>query len=287
MKKIIKEILGYTLVKWFFLTGKKPDQVLSITFHQPSVELFRDVLYWLRQLNYRIIALPELESVLDKATINEKVAFITIDDGWRSNLKLLPILDTERVPIAIFIPSEPVLSGNYWWEYAKADGQSAISGIHKVADFKSLPDEERNQKVTAIKASIILQRSCVTKDELTLLANNKWVTIGSHTITHPILKHCSSLRQEEELAGSKQVLGEWLAKPIEYFAYPNGDYNADTLRLVKASGYRMSFTDRHGKIELPWTNKMEIPRNSLNDEGGYYENYSKLLGIWQKVFGEN
>jgi hypothetical protein len=32
---------------------------------------------------------------------------------------------------------------------------------------------------------------------------------------------------------------------------------------------------------------MEIPRNSLNDEGGYYENYSKLLGIWQKVFGEN
>lgn len=287
MKKLIKEFLGFVLVKWFFLTGKKPDQVLSITFHYPSVAMFGHVLNWLSRLNYRIISLAELETVLDQATLQGNVAFITIDDAWQTNLQLLPLLESHQAPIAIFVPTEPVESGNYWWEFAKMKGQEGISGIADVQGFKDLPEETRRQKIDELRLNTVLNRSCMNRAELVELSKNPWVTLGSHTITHPILKNCSSMQQEDELRGSKRILENWLNKPVSYFAYPNGDYDARTLDLVKQSGYRLSFTDSPGSIQLPWSNKLEIPRNSLNDEGGYYENYAKLLGIWQKVFGES
>lgn len=287
MKKIIKEILGYLLVKWFFLSGRKTDQILSLTFHYPSVKMFTDTIDILQQQGYTIIPLSTLEQVLLQPESKRKLAFITIDDAWRSNLDLLPVLEKRQVPVAIFVPTESVKEGNYWWEYARVEGQDDISGIRELADFKKLPDGQRKAIIAAIKDRFPLTRSCVTIEELQTLANSSWVTIGSHTVTHPILDTCTPDQQQWELDHSRQQLSAWLNRPVEYFAYPNGDYDPTTLNLVKQSGYRLCFTDRHGTIRLPWTNRFEIPRNSLNDTGGYYENYAKLLGIWQKVFGEN
>lgn len=287
MKKILKEILGYLLVKWFFLSGKKSDQVLSVTFHYPTVKMFTDTVNQLQQLGYAIIPLAKLESVLQQTEINEKLAFITIDDAWRSNLDLLPVLSERQVPVAIFVPTAAVKEGNYWWEYARVEGQEEISGIRELADFKKLPDEQRKAIVAAIKDRFPLTRSCVTLEELQTMAGSPWVTIGSHTVTHPILDTCTPEQQKWELDYSRQQLSAWLNRPVDYFAYPNGDYDPTTLELVKKSDYRLCFTDSHGTIRLPWTNRFEIPRNSLNDTGGYYENYAKLIGIWQKVFGEN
>ena len=44
------------------------------------------------------------------------MAFISLDDGWRGNLKLLPIFEKYKVPMCIFITTGPIESGNYWWE---------------------------------------------------------------------------------------------------------------------------------------------------------------------------
>jgi peptidoglycan/xylan/chitin deacetylase (PgdA/CDA1 family) len=287
MKKLIKEAIGFVLVKWFFLTGKKPDDVLSITFHKPTVKLFTDVIDQLENLGYLIIDLGKLESILKVSSIDQKVAFITMDDGWKNNLELLHVIENRNVPVAIFITTEPVQSGNYWWEFARVGNQSELTGLPDVQAFKRIPDEERVLKISLIKQKIRLERSCVNMDELKQLANNRWVTIGSHSVTHPILKYCSTEQQEIELQKSKQQLTEWTGKRVAYFAYPNGDYNRETIDIIRNSGYSLSFTDSHGKISLPWNDPYEIPRNSLNDDGGYYENYSKLLGIWQKVCGEN
>ena len=285
MKRFLKEAIGFVLVKWFILTRKKPDAILSVTFHKPSRKMFKDVLSWLEKWNYRIVSLQELENLIGKPTNNGKIAFITIDDGWRSNLELLDIMEERQAPVAIFVPTEPVVSGNYWWEFAGSEGQEKITGISQVKDFKNLPEDERVQKVRKIREQVNMERSCVTLEELKILAGHKWVTIGSHTVTHPILNRCSVQQQEQELVESRRQLEEWLGKPVHYFAYPNGDFDQETIRLVNEAGYRIGFTDSAGYISLPITNPFEIPRNSLNDDHGYYENYSKLLGVWQKVFG--
>ena len=286
MNRIIKEILGFLFVKWFFISGKRSDDILSITFHKPSVKQFTDVIDQLEKLGYLIIDLAKLERVLQGTSLHQKVAVITIDDGWKNNLELLQVLEKRNVPVAIFVPTEPVQSGNYWWEYARVEKQSELTGIPDVQSFKKMPDEERVKKISLIKKQVKLERSCIDMSDLKLLAGHKLVTIGSHSVTHPILKHCSKEQQEFELQQSKLLLSEWTGKPVNYFAYPNGDYNQETIDIIKEAGYVLSFTDRNGTISLPWKNRFEIPRNSLNDNGGYYENYSKLLGIWQKVCGE-
>lgn len=52
----------------------------------------------------------------------EKVAYLSFDDGWQSNLNLIPIIDKYQAPITIFVSIDPLFSGNFWWEYALADG---------------------------------------------------------------------------------------------------------------------------------------------------------------------
>jgi peptidoglycan/xylan/chitin deacetylase (PgdA/CDA1 family) len=51
------------------------------------------------------------------------------------------------------------------------------------------------------------------------------VTIGSHTLTHPILPSLSVENAEAEVAGSRRVLEEKLQRTVDLFAYPNGDQN--------------------------------------------------------------
>ncbi len=287
MKTFIKELIGWTLVKWFFLRGKKPDRILSITCHFPSVKMFTDIVDQLHRLGYEICSLEKIETLLAAPVTEKPVAFITLDDAWRSNLDLLPVLETKQVPIAIFVPTEPVDSGNYWWEYARKGIEEKRSELESVNAFKQLPDAERKAAVEKLMEGTRLERSCLNRGEIKKLNENKWITLGSHTVTHPILDKCTDAQQVFELEQSRVILESWTGKPVRYFAYPNGDYDKKTLSFVKNAGYTLGFTDRHGQIRPPVANLLEIPRNSLNDNGGYFENYAKLLGIWQKAFGEN
>ncbi len=283
MKRLLKQVLGFLLVKWFFLTRKTTDNILSVTFHCPTPAMMTDLIGWLKMLRYEIISLPELEEVLAGRSSRKRVAFITLDDGWRSNLRLLPVLEQYRVPVAIFIPVQAVMEGNFWWEYAASPGQESITGLKDVEAFKKLGNTERVAKVQQLKENIKLDRSCFTVAELERMASSGWITLGSHTVTHPILDKCSREEQEFEVVESRRLLQEMTGKSIDYFAYPNGDYDKETIRLAQQAGYRLCFTDSPGKITAPFNNLCEIPRNSLNDEGGYFENYAKLLGIWQRV----
>ena len=116
------------------------------------------------------------------------------------------------------------------------------------------------------------------------MSENEFITIGSHTVTHPILTNTCFETQMRELRESKRILSKWLQKDIEYLSYPNGDYNKDTIEIAKKCSYKLGFTIKSGLIDSKEVEPFEIPRNALYDEGGYYENISKLLGIWQKIF---
>ncbi|GAO44326.1 polysaccharide deacetylase family protein [Flavihumibacter petaseus] len=287
MKKLLREIIGFSLVKWFFLSRKKLHPVLSVTCHYPSVDMLRNIINQLQKHGYRICSLDTVADLLQRASDREKVAVITLDDAWNSNLDLLPLLEERKVPLAIFVPTEPVEAGNFWWEYARKAVEENGSELPDVKAFKNLPDNDRRSMVDMLKNRYSLDRSCVTRQQLQQLSSSPWITLGSHTVNHPILHRCSKEQQERELIDSKAILQEWTNSPVRYFAYPNGDYDQETVALVQKAGYRLAFTDRHGDICLPWNKPLEIPRNSLNEHGGYYENYAKLIGIWQKVLGEN
>lgn len=280
--KILRESLAIFLLAFNRLFPKEEKGILSVYFHKPEKWLFRSVIESILKKGYTIITLKELEQLIRTKAEVKKKAVITFDDGSVETLDLIRSIREYNIPVAMFIPTEPVVSGSFWWDFAELKGQKEVSGLNAPADFKTLPEDIFDQKIKQLKSKFTIQRTCITLDELKRLGDVDLITLGAHTVTHPILENCSFERQEKELKESKEQLGKWLRRPIEYFAYPNGDYNKNTLVLLKKLNYKMAFTTKPGRIDPGSVDPLQIPRYSINDEGGKYENLAKASGAWQR-----
>ena len=74
--------------------------------------------------------------------------------------------------------------------------------------------------------------------------------IGGHTIHHPSdIKLLSIHDQAKEISVNKQWLERIIDKKIDWFCYPRGRYNDDTIKLVKASGFKYARTTLVTHIE--------------------------------------
>ncbi|HWR06929.1 polysaccharide deacetylase family protein [Sporomusa sp.] len=69
---------------------------------------------------------------------------------------------------------------------------------------------------------------------------------GSHTFSHVALNEISQPQLMDELTRSKQLLEQNLARPVDFFAYPYGQYNLDTIAALKQAGYTGACTGLPG-----------------------------------------
>ena len=111
-----------------------------------------------------------------------------------------------------------------------------------VSALKKIKNEERVSIVNSVKTQLPLKREALTIDELKEISNTAFVTIGSHTVTHPILITCSDEQSATEIRESKKTLEGWLHKDVAHFAYPNGLYNDREINFLKDSGYKTAYT---------------------------------------------
>jgi hypothetical protein len=82
---------------------------------------------------------------------------------------------------------------------------------------------------------------------------------GSHSLTHTNLGCCDLATARTELAESVVQLQAWTGRPIRYFSYPNGSYNAAVARLAEECGYEASLAV--GQLDVaPATSPFAIPR---------------------------
>lgn len=278
MVSIIKELLSLGLYSLYRTTHKLP-KISSIYFHNPSPELFEIVLQWYKKHHYRIVSLKELVGLLEThSTPKERVAFISFDDGWRSNLDLLPICEKYNAPITVFVATEPMVSGNYWWEFVDKQSNSTIKET-----FKQKPELEFYTDLAKIKAETSMERSAMTMDELKQFAKHPLVTIQSHTVNHPILTNLSDETLNKELKESKRVLEELVGYSIDVFSYPNGNVGQREIDALKDAGYRYAFTTNADAFNVEDYNPYLLPRMAMNIHGGKYDNLAKLTGIWYRI----
>lgn len=282
VSRYVRESIAFLLIQLHYISKNKNEGILSIYFHNPSKELFGKILHWLITRNYRFISVDELNTLISQKKKVDKLAFISFDDGWQGNMELIGLIEKYKVPVTIFVTTDALKEGNYWWEYSLITGQKKYSGLKKVEEFKNLQEKTFKEKLAILKHHYTLKRSCITLEELESMGKSEYVTIGSHTVTHPILIRCSPESQVTELMESKRLLSQMLNRDVDFLAYPNGDYNEDVIKIARQCGYSLGFTTNPGSIDVENVNPFVIPRNALYDNGGYYENISKILGIWQK-----
>lgn len=283
LKKILADILGFIVVLLFKRTAleKFDKHVLSIYFHNPSPFLFKGVVRFLNANDFQFISENELiEIISEKKTIGNRKVFISFDDGWKGNLKLIPVIEKYQIPISIFVPVKPVMSGNYWWEFIPFI-KAKYPEINSADDLKRMSNSQRMEYMREILPEVDLKRSAINLKELEYLHNHPLVTIGSHTYHHPINIQCNNDELAFEYAESKKTLETWLNTKITSFAYPNGDYDKRDFELLKKNGYQIAFTT-NPDITSKNISLLETPRISMNTDGGNNENISRMLGLWHQ-----
>ena len=84
---------------------------------------------------------------------------------------------------------------------------------------------------------------------------------GSHTLSHPDLLELPRDRKWWEIFGSKRFLVELLGFKCQWFCYPFGEYDWQTVDMVERAGYRAACSNRPGankKLRHPLLRRTEI-----------------------------
>ena len=233
------------------------------------VSCFKQQLLWLMS-HRRIVSLKEYLKLTQYGTLPARDAVaITFDDGLASTFeRVFPILHQWAVPTTFFISTSHLDNGTMLWfsylnalcfegiyeEIAAGGSRFALTAFKQrkrafrslvaIARMrhnpKSFTDELAN--VYRLPPSITAKYVGMSNDQLSLLSGYYYFEGGAHAVCHPYLDQLSTDEQAEEIFQSKSQLSELLGKPVRYFAYPNGDYNQSTLKLVKDAGFDAAFT---------------------------------------------
>lgn len=247
-------------------------RVLVLAYHgveDPTT--FHSQLEWLRTIRtpVSISDLANAAAAADQLPPNSFL--VTFDDGRRSVLTNgLPILSELGIPAALFvIPGSVGTKDPYWWsevEELSLAGASAtgvnMRGPELVRYLKQVPNSRRLEIQDELRATSLGPAQPyphLTIDELRLL-DRSGVTIGNHSLTHPMLDKCSSEIIDWELTESRRVLESWLDRPVRDLAYPNGNVNETVVVAARRSGHELGFLFDHCLAKRQLADPLRISR---------------------------
>jgi peptidoglycan/xylan/chitin deacetylase (PgdA/CDA1 family) len=204
---------------------------------------------------------------------------VTFDDGYRSVLTVAhEILSRYEIPAVAFVSTEPVEQTELLWFDAvyRAQGEDAVEAM------KTLPFDEWRKRASAIatRAQTTDLNAPMNVGQVQKLAEGGLVEVGAHTMSHLILTQANVATQLGEIRGSKQKLESWTQKPVRAFAYPNGDFNTETMHLVRQAGFNCAFTATEGYAPAD-SLTFAIPRFMMLSAVGVEELGHRLSYSWR------
>ncbi len=107
----------------------------------------------------------------------------------------------------------------------------------------------------------------LTREEARRLCDGDRFEAGAHSVTHVALSFQEPAEQAEEICASKRSLESLTGRPVRHFAYPYGDYSAETVRMVREAGFDGAVTTDGGRVTRqgsPW----RLPRLAVADWDG-------------------
>jgi len=275
----------------------QPNRLLEIT-----PEFLDSLLTRLRESGIEIVSLDEVYRRLVSGAASGRYVALTFDDGYRDNVEhALPVLRRHAAPFTLYMPSAFAEgAGELWWVAlervvaAREEVVVALDGVEQrfasatpeekdaafaaiYARLRAAPtEEELRRPVRALAAAAgidiraICRELCMGWDELARMARDPLVTIGAHTITHPILAKLPLEEARREIVDGAQAITAHLGRVPEHFSFPVGSPDAAGPRefaLAAAAGFRTAVTTRPGVIFPDHVNHLTaLPRISVNGE---------------------
>jgi peptidoglycan/xylan/chitin deacetylase (PgdA/CDA1 family) len=270
-----------------------------------SLEAFRGQLSYLAE-RYRFVSLDEVSNMINghEPLISGGIV-VTFDDGYQDNYTLArPVLISHAIPATIFVATgavdgripiwthelrEAVLGGSrrvvdlrpFGWELwlfeTVQDRQRCLESLRK--RLKALPEDQRKRTATAVFHELGWDKEAQSNARVLSTLMMTWemirglrkdgMTIGAHTVSHPILTSISEEDAEREIMESKRCIEAQVGEPVRHFAYPNGtrrDWSSAVQNLVRRAGFQSACTTVYGTNTLG-TDLYALQRVEIQDNG--------------------
>lgn len=235
----------------------------------------RDAAHLERQLRalgmlFRIVPLDELAR--PRASGRRRIA-LTFDDGLRSNVEVAyPILRKLGLHATFYVCPGLIDSGGWLWNHEarqrlRSLPAPALAGLAATvggpAEMDALVEWMKGLRLSArVKVEEEIRAATPdfrpTKEQRDEFEIAGWddlkrldprvVTIGSHTLSHPILTSLAPDEVDLELRESRAVLEHQLQREVKDFCYPNGELDEDTVRVARRY-YDSAVTVEPGSLE--------------------------------------
>jgi peptidoglycan/xylan/chitin deacetylase (PgdA/CDA1 family) len=136
-------------------------------------------------------------------------AVVTFDDGYQNVIdNALPELERRGIPFAFFVVTEALGKLPFW-----------LTGSRDPDSYGLVASEDQIRRLSP-----------------------ELVTVGSHTLTHPVLPALGKEDAMRELSESRVKLEKMLARKIGLFSFPFGAHNAKLIESCREAGYERVFT---------------------------------------------
>lgn len=259
-----------------------------------------------------IVPLGDLIERHEEGRSTAGLVAITFDDAYAALVPVLSELMMRRpVPVTIFAVSDAADAGrSFWWDRI-ADlhplvpeprwrAFEAACGLPEV--FRSGQPREYGplrplrQWVLAAFAgrwpahlepelsALESEAGCRTRqrsmrvEELASLARMPEISIGVHTVSHPVLPLLPPAEMRSEISGNHAWLRERFDRVLPVLAVPFGLYDARTLAAARAAGMRASLT-LSGRQLRPTDRALGLPRFCITQRDNRARTALCVLGI--------
>jgi peptidoglycan/xylan/chitin deacetylase (PgdA/CDA1 family) len=254
---------------------------------------------------YNMVSIDTLDQYYQGKIELKNACHITVDDGDETFYSIIyPVLKKYNVPASLYV-SPKIFNEhiNYWFQEIEGYDFAIIKQI--VADMTNTPVEKlepypiwdimkvmKVDKIHHILAEYRKRTSTPLKPyqnmsiaELKEVDQYGLVTIGGHTMNHPILMNETAESSEYEISNSVTELAELLGHPVKCFSYPNGipgyDFTDRECDTLKKNGVTLTFSTEARDFSDK-DNAYKIPRIGVsNSESMLFLKIKLFLGpVW-------
>jgi len=275
----------------------QPNRLLEIT-----PDFLARVVEDLRRSGLEFVSLDEMDRRMRAADFSRRFVCLTFDDGYRDVKQwAYPILKAAGVPFALYVATSfPDRLGELWWLVLEAviarndhiglqiDGRNRTFDCATVAEkralydeiywwLRALPSEAEMRRAIHdlagcyhVDIAAFCAELCMGWPELAELAADPLVTIGAHTVNHPMLAKLPRDAARAEMDLSRSVIEAALAVRPQHLSYPVGDRSSAGPRefeIAAELGFNTAVTTRPGVLFPGHSRHMTaLPRISINGE---------------------
>jgi peptidoglycan/xylan/chitin deacetylase (PgdA/CDA1 family) len=238
---------------------------------------------------FNVLPLVEGWRCAREGALPPRAVSITFDDGYADNAELaLPALQRHGLTATFFVATGFLDGGRMWNDtiietlrrapapldlrdldgpmLSEAGAQARARAVNDtIRARKHLPPPERHRRVEELvrRAKVAPPDDLMMRSEQVRELSRAGMSIGAHTVTHPILRKVDDAEAAREMSASRATLESLIQAPVRTFAYPNGrlgdDYEERHATIARDAGFELAVSTNPGTARAD-SDGFQLPR---------------------------